>query len=125
MQSNVLSESTADLMHNWANWSREKVSLGYTPCPMFKEFKSPDWEARPASEGPPINKDAERIEAAISIVAQRDRMLSDYIIYRWLFKYSCRRLGVHFHNNKNISSDILMRAESTLEGVLWSMEKAA
>ena len=121
MQSSVLSECTADLMHNWARWAREKTELGYTPCPMFKGFRSPDWEPGEASEGPPINSDAERIERAISLIAQRDRNLANYILYRWLFRYSVRRLAKHFGNNKNISSENLMRAESTLEGVLWSM----
>jgi hypothetical protein len=120
MQSSVLSESTADLMHNWARWARYKTDLGYTPCPMFKEFKSLNWEAGEPREGPPINADAERIESSIALIAQRDRQLASYIIYRWLFRYSVRRLAEHFGNNKDISSVILVRAESTLEGVLWS-----
>ena len=121
MQSKTLTEPTAELMHNWANCYRDRKTLGYTQCPTSKGYRAPDWGVIEAPPGQPRNADAERIEKAIVFLGKQEPMLANYILYRWLFGYSVRKLGKRFGTNKNIASEKLMRAESALEVVLWTI----
>ena len=126
MKSKVFNEETVNLMLNWVRWSHRGTlqiygKLWYSKVSIQGEqIKSTDIWVKPPSVEPVNEQDAQQIEDAVSRLATIDMRLAKCIVFRWIFGYKLVRLSKTMHMSRDVADNLLMQAESTLNGLLWS-----
>ena len=126
MKSKVFNEETVNLMLNWVRWSHKGTlqiygKLWYSQVSIQgKQVKTTDiWIKTPTVE--PVNEqDAQQIEDAVTRLASIDMRLAKCIVFRWIFGYKLVRLSKTMHMSRDVADNLLMQAESTLNGLLWA-----